>query len=52
MSAKIKAPARKKKPIERRKKTRTVHVINANTSYRDEILARSDLVGFLTKRCF
>lgn len=41
-----KSPKRK----ERRKKTRTIHVIDKNTTYRDELLARSDLVGFLTKR--
>jgi hypothetical protein len=51
MSAKKKAAAkRKKKPAERRKKARTVHVFDEHTSYRDELLARSDLVGFLTKR--
>jgi len=41
---------KKTKPKERRKKIRTVHKINKNTSRRDELLARVDLVDFLTKR--
>jgi hypothetical protein len=47
-----KRPTKRKisKPPERRKKTRTVHVINDRTSYRDELLARVELVDFFTKR--
>jgi hypothetical protein len=37
-------------PKNRRKKTRTAHTIDRDTTPRDEALARADLVGFLTKR--
>lgn len=35
---------------ERRKGPRQVHVIDKNTSPRDEVVARNDLVDFFTKR--
>lgn len=35
---------------ERRQRARTMHVIDDHASPRDVALARSDLVGFLTKR--
>lgn len=35
---------------ERRKGTRSIHVIDDHTSPRDEQLARNDLVDFFTKR--
>ena len=41
---------RVKKKTNRRKGPRTVHVIDEQTSYRDELLARVELTDFLTKR--
>lgn len=41
----------KKKPgKDRRKGTRTLHIIDEHTSHRDYELARHDLVEFFTKR--
>lgn len=45
-----KKPLKRKKQPERRKKTRSIHVIDDNTSYRDEQLARNDLTSFFLKR--
>ncbi len=39
----------KKPPKDRRRKSRTVHTVNDRTSYRDELLARTELTSFFLK---
>jgi hypothetical protein len=48
MKKKKRTPKRKR--VERRKRTRQIHVIDENTSYRDELLARTELTSFFLKR--